>query len=86
MYHKKSHPQRNRNVLAVKAQGRIHWQKQYHYGRRNLAELAIQRYKRILGNTLQSREINRQKPEAMIGCGVLNKMTALGMPLSYRST
>jgi hypothetical protein len=43
------------------------------------------RYQKILGNTLHARDFGRQKQEAMIGCGVLNKMTSLGMPASYRS-
>jgi len=60
------------------------WQREQNYGRRNYSELAIQRYKRILGNQMQSREFQNQKQEAMIGCGVLNKMTSLGMPASYR--
>ena len=64
--------------------GHMGWQNRRHYGRRNYSELAIQRYKRILGNQMQSREMARQKQEAMIGCGVLNKMTSLGMPESYR--
>ncbi|QHS27520.1 hypothetical protein [Piscirickettsia salmonis] len=42
------------------------------------------RYKRILGNTMQSREISRQKNEGLIGAGILNKMTSLGMPDSFR--
>jgi hypothetical protein len=33
---------------------------------------------------LHSRELSRQKQEAMIGSSVLNKMTSLGMPISYR--
>jgi hypothetical protein len=33
---------------------------------------------------MQSREFQIQKQETMIGCGVLNKMTSLGMPASYR--
>jgi len=45
----------------------------------------MQRYQKILGDTLHAREFSRQKQEAMIGCGVLNKMTSLGMPASYRS-
>ena len=85
VFHDKNHVQRNRNILEIKAFGRMNWQKQRQYGRRNLSELAIQRYKRLLGNTTQSRELRNQKLEAMIGCGVLNKMTALGMPISYRS-
>ena len=64
--------------------GKMDWQRKNNYGQRNYFELAIQRYKRILGNTMQSREFERQKQEAMIGCSVLNKMTGIGMPESYR--
>jgi hypothetical protein len=32
--------------------GRIAWQKQTGYGLRNYVELAMQRYKRMLGNTM----------------------------------
>jgi hypothetical protein len=31
---------------------------------------------------MYAREMSRQKQEFMIGCGVLNKMTSLGMPVS----
>lgn len=60
------------------------WQRVRNYGKRHVSELAIQRYKKILGNTLHARELPRQKNEAMMGCGILNKMTSLGMPKSYR--
>jgi len=33
-----------------------------------------------------ARELSRQKNEALIGCGCLNKMTGLGMSESYRVT
>lgn len=79
-----NHPIRNKHLQAIKKQGRMHWQKQSHYGRRNNSELSIQRRKRILGNQLHAREMERQKSEAMIGSGILNKMTSLGMPQSYR--
>ncbi|CAM4437547.1 MAG: IS5 family transposase ISLlo3 [Legionellaceae bacterium] len=82
--HKRNHPQRNRNLQEIKELGRIAWQKHRCYGQRNVSELAIQRYKRIIGNTLHAREFVRQRQEALIACGVLNKMTALGMPKSYR--
>jgi len=62
----------------------MNWQRIRNYGQRNYSELAIQRYKRILGRQLHTREMSRQKQEAMIGCGILNKMTGLGMPESYR--
>ncbi|MFT5951180.1 MAG: hypothetical protein ACI9BN_001443 [Francisella sp.] len=35
----------------------------------------------MLGNRLHSRELSRQKQEAMICSSVLNKMTSLGMPI-----
>jgi hypothetical protein len=31
-----------------------------------------------------NRKMGRQKQEFMIGCGVLNKMTSLGMPVSSK--
>lgn len=85
IYHVKNHPQRNRNLQEIKTFGRMNWQRVRNYGKRNYAELAIQRYKRILGNRLHARELSRQKNETMLGCGILNRMTSLGMPVSYRS-
>ncbi len=85
VYNKNGHPLRNRNVLEVESFGRMGWQRARNYGQRNYSELSIQRYKRILGNTLQSREFERQKQEIMIGCSILNKMTQLGMPQSHRT-
>lgn len=76
---------RNRNIQEISVIGRMAWQKERKYGRRNLSELGVQRYQKILGDSLHAREISRQKQEAMIGCGVINKMTSLGMPVSYRS-
>jgi len=61
----------------VKYYGPIGWQKRREYGKRNYSELAIQRYKRILGNKLHSRDIVRQKQESLIGCSILNKMMLL---------
>ena len=78
-------PMRNRNIEEVKANGRMGWQRNRQYGRRNLSELAVQRYQRILGDSMHARVMGRQKNEAMIGCGVINKMTALGMPVSYKT-
>ena len=78
------HEQRNRNILAIKENGRMNWQKQFNYGQRNYSELGVQRYKRILGRAMHAREFGRQLQEAMIGCSILNKMTSLGMPVSLK--
>ena len=76
---------RNRNIQEISENGRMPWQKTREYGRRNLSELGVQRYQKILGDSMHARDIMRQKQEAMLGCGVINKMTSLGMPASYRS-
>lgn len=77
--------QRNRNICEIDEFGRMHWQKTRGYGRRNYSELGVQRYQKIFGDTLHARDIKRQKQEAILACGALNKMTSLGMPQSYRS-
>ena len=74
---KYNHWMRNRNLREIKCYGRMKWQSNRDYGKRNQAERAIGRYKRILGNRLQSREFIRQRQEAIIGCSILNKMTCL---------
>ena len=80
----RNHDIRNQHLKEIEEHGRMNWQKKNKYGRRNISELSIQRRKRILGNQLHARDISRQKVEAMIGSGILNKMTSLGMPQSYR--
>jgi len=76
---------RNRNIREINEKGRMNWQEDREYGRRNYSELGVQRYQNILGDSMHARDFERQKQEAMIGCGVINKMTSLGMPASYRS-
>jgi hypothetical protein len=71
VYHQGNHSERNRNFQEIKTFGRMNWQKVRNYGKRNYSELAIQRYKKILGNKLHSKELSRQKNEAILGCGVL---------------
>jgi hypothetical protein len=79
-------PPKSNAVLNDKAaRCRMVWQKNRQYRRRNFSELGVQRYQRILGNVMHARVIINQKQEAMIGCGVINKMTSLRMPASYRS-
>lgn len=54
------------------------------YGLRNYAELAMQRYKRIFGNTMKARKLPQQKAEAWASAVALNRMTRLGMPVSVK--
>lgn len=51
---------------------------------RNHVELAMQRYKRIFGNTMKARVLPQQKMAAWISASALNRMTNLGMPVSVK--
>jgi hypothetical protein len=65
-------------------QGRLAWQRITGYNLRNYAELAMQRYKRIFGNTMKARALPQQKTQAWISVSALNRMSNLGMPVSVK--
>ena len=75
-------PYGNQHVDVINNQGRMTWQKQTHYGLRALVELAMLRYKTIIGPKLKARELPQQKTEAAISVCVLNRITDLGIPVS----
>ena len=54
--------------------GRMGWQKASGYNRRALAEAAISRYKRVIGDALHSRPERRQATEVVIAVRALNRM------------
>ena len=76
--------QRDRHIETLVRQGRIAWQRITGYNLRNYVELAMQRYKRIVGNALKARALPQQKTEAWISASALNRMTNLGMPVSVK--
>lgn len=80
----KKNPQRNEHVNFIKEYGRRAWEKINHYGLRALVELAMLRYKTIIGPKLKARSLPQQKTEAGVSVRVLNKMTSLGMPISVK--
>ena len=51
---------------------------------RSLVENATYRYKTIIGRCMRSRTLG-QRVEMRIACKILNTMTCLGMPDSYRA-
>ena len=65
--------------------GREKWKKESGYHRRSLVEAQMYRFKTIMGPRLASREFNNQVCEAKVKTMILNKMTALGMPKSYKA-
>ena len=53
------------------------------YHRQGRVENAFFRYKSIIGDGLRARSPAGQGSEAVLGCEILNRMTALGRPVSY---
>jgi hypothetical protein len=76
--------ERDRNIRAIRRLGRREWYKQSGYSKRAMVENAIYRYKTIIGRSMRSRSLAGQRAEAQLACGVINTMTRLGMPDSYR--
>jgi len=76
--------QRDAHIQIIANLGRMAWQKITGYNMRNYVELAVQRYKRIFGNTMKARALLQQKTEAGISASALNIMTNLGMPRSVK--
>jgi transposase len=78
--------QRDRHLQLIQERGRLGWQKAVNYGRRSLGEVAMMRYKTLIGHRLHARTLSTQKAEAVAGCKVINIMAHLGMPVSQRVT
>src|SRR5690348_10652219 len=76
--------QRDRHLRLIAERGRIGWQKASGYNRRALAEAAISRYKRVIGDALRSRTDRRQATEVAVAVRALNRMPELGRPESVR--
>ena len=75
---------RDRTIGRVQALGRRRWQKAAGYHRQARVENAVFRYKSIIGPGLRARTAGGRKTEALLACNVLNRMTELGWPASYR--
>ncbi len=81
----KAPPQTRDEILrAIRRKGRTGWKQQRGYHRRSLAETQMFRYKQIIGDKLRARRLANQKVESRLGCAILNRMTHLGKPESYK--
>ncbi|WP_377806496.1 IS5 family transposase [Azospirillum sp. A29] len=75
---------RDRHIRTITERGRLGWQRAVQYGRRALVEVAMLRYKTLIGRSLRARTLPAQKIEEAVGCKVMNMMTSLGMPASRK--
>lgn len=77
--------ERDEAIKRIKEIGRAEWKIEIGYHKRSLSEVAMFRYKTILGDKLMSRKFENEVIEARIGCLILNEMTKLGMPISRKA-
>src|SRR3954452_19322116 len=75
---------RDRHLRLIAEHGRLGWQKASGYNRRALAEAAMSRYKRVIGDALRSRTDPGRAAEVAIAARALNRMLELGRPESVR--
>lgn len=73
-----------RRIQELGEEGRAHWKQEVGYHRRSRVETLMFRYKTILGDRLTARREWTQATEISIKLDVLNRMTELGMPNSYK--
>ena len=76
--------QRDQHLQLITKHGRMGWQKATGYNCRALAETAISRHKRVIGDALRSRTDRGQATEVAIAVRALNRMLDLGRPKSVR--
>ena len=74
---------RDRTIRRVQVLGRRRWKKASGYHRQARVENAVFRYKAIIGAEMRARSAAGRQAEALLGCNILNRMTALGRPTSY---
>lgn len=73
------------DVLRYMAcEGRYAWRTDSGAARQSLAENAVSRFKAVVGVRLTSRNFESQRVEAALKCVALNRMAALGLPISER--
>jgi len=75
---------RNKAIKRINKIGRKEWKKQIKYHKRSLVEVAMFRYKTIIGDKINARKFENEKTEVRINCSILNVMTNLGMPISKK--
>ena len=75
---------RDRTILAVKTRGRRRWKQTSGYYGQARVENAFFRDKSIIGDSLRACSPAGRGTEVVLACNILNQMTGLGRPMSYR--
>ncbi len=75
---------RDQVLRRIAEEGRYTWRVSSGATRQSLAENAVSRFKALVGVKLAARRFESQQVEAFVKCQVLNRMAALGLPVSER--
>ena len=75
---------RDRTIRKMTKIGRRRWKKETGYHQQARVENAFFRYKSIIGGGLRARSPGGRATETVLACNILNQMTELGRPESYR--
>ena len=75
---------RDRTILAVKERGRRRWKQTSGYHGQARVENAFFRYTSIVGDSLRACSPAGRGTEVVLACNILNQITGLGRPMSYR--
>jgi len=76
--------ERNRNIRLIRKLGRREWYTSSGYSKPSMVENTMYRYKTVMGRRMGSRTFDGQLVEVQLASKILNTMTCLGMPDSYR--
>ncbi len=76
--------ERDRNIRSIRELGRREWHTTSGDSKRSMVENTMYRYKTIIVRSMRSRTFDRQRVEVQLASRILNMMTRLGMPDSYR--
>jgi len=76
--------QRDRHLQCIAEHGRMGWQQRSGYNTRARAEVAVARWKQVIGDRLRSHTDERRANEVEVGVYALNRMLELGRPISVR--
>jgi|GEM_PF-7028243 len=78
------HTEKNKSLEIINKHRSGGWRRMRKYRKQNYAELAMQRYKRIIRNRMHSKDIVRQSNETIVEVSILNKFISIGMPIFFR--
>ena len=77
-------PARDRTIPLAKQLGRCRWKQVSGSHRQGRVENTCFRDTSIIGDGLRARSPAGQGSAVVLGCAILNRMTTLGRPVSYR--